>query len=181
MRKSRAKKRKSQPDDSDQETEEARPTKKARPSASKKQKEKAEEADVPIPGAEDAKPPQKTISEPKPMSTAGSKKKEPASPPKTPVNKKKPGKPHKKKPDSDEESEDGKRASTPPVLKVRLNVMVLYSRRVLTTFYGRMALEPRTKALRALQTERRLLQKRQRCVNHVRILAPGPDMTSLVE
>jgi hypothetical protein len=126
VRKSRAKKRKSQPDDSDDEMEAARPTKKARPSALKKEKEKAEKEDVSMTDAEVAEsPPEKTATSiPKSPSTADGKKKEPASPPKTPVNKRESKKPRKEKSESEDESEDGKRASTPPVLKVRLRIVI---------------------------------------------------------
>ncbi len=135
VRKSRAKKRKSQPDDSDEEMQDARPTKKTRPPESKKKKEKAEEEDVSMADREGDNLPRKkaATSESKPTSTAHGIKKEAASPPKTPVNKK-PEKPRKKKADPDEESEDGKRASTPSVLKVRLKIVVFCSRSVLTTF-----------------------------------------------
>jgi hypothetical protein len=123
VQKSRAKKRKSQPDVSDEEMQDVRPTKKARPSVSKKEKDKVEEEGVSMSDAEDAKPPPKKA-EPKSTSAAESKKTEPASPPKTPVNKKRAAKPRKKRPDSDKESEDGKIASTPPVLKVSLKVIM---------------------------------------------------------
>lgn len=124
VQKSRAKKRKSQPNDSDEEMQDARPPKKTRPSESRKKKEKAGEEDVSMADGESANLPRKTASrsESKPTSTAQGTKKGAASPPKTPVNKK-PEKSRKKKVDSDEESEDGKLASTPPVLKVRLKIV----------------------------------------------------------
>ena len=133
VRKSRDKKRKSQPDDSDEEMQDARPTKKTRPSVLKKQKEKAEEDDLSMANGEGVKPPRKeaVTSESKPTSTVGGKKKEPASPPKTPVNKKS-EKPRKRRVDPDEESEDGKRASTPSVLKVRLKIVIFARVCVLT-------------------------------------------------
>jgi len=138
VQKSRAKKRKTQPDDPDEKMKDERPTKKARPAVSKKKKEKAEGEDVSMSDAEAAEPPWKeATSESKPTSTADDKKQEPASPPKTPVNKevdKKPEKPRKKKADSDEESEDGKRPSTPPVLKVRLKIVISCPRSVLIMF-----------------------------------------------
>lgn len=135
MRKSRAKKRKPQSDDSDEEMQDARPTKKTRPPDSKKKKEKTEEEDVSMADGESANLPRKKAapSVSKPTSAAHDTKKEAASPPKTPVNKK-PEKPRKKKPDPDEESEDGKRASTPSVLKVRLTIVIFRSRSVLTMF-----------------------------------------------
>ena len=124
MRKSRAKKRKSQPDDSDEEMQDARPTKIPRSSASKKGKEKAKEEEVSMSDAEHAKPPRKkaATSESKSRSIADGKKMEPAFLPETPVNKKKSEKPRKKVDSEDERLEDGKRASTPPVLKVRSNI-----------------------------------------------------------
>ena len=135
VQKSRAKKRKSQPDDSDEEMHEARPTKKARSSTLKNEKETAEGEDLLISDAEDAKSPWKKAgkSEAQAAPTADGKKKEPASPPKTPVNKKKSEKQRKRKADS-EESEDGKMASTPAVLKVRLKIVLFCLQTILITF-----------------------------------------------
>ena len=74
----------------------------------------------------DAKPPQKKVgtSESKCALAADGKKKEPASPPRTPINKKKSEKQRKRQADSDEESGDGeKMESTLPVLKVHSKIM----------------------------------------------------------
>lgn len=134
VQKSRAKKRKSQQDDSDQEMQEARPTKKARFSDAKNEKETPEEPL--ISDAENTEPPQKKAGtgESKSAPTADGTKNEPASLPKTPVNKKKSEKQLKRKADSDEESGYEKMASTPPVLKVHGKIMIFCLPGVLITF-----------------------------------------------
>ena len=136
VQKSRAKKRKSQQDDSDQEMQEARPTKKARFSNAMNEKETPEEEKPLISDAGNAEPPQKIAGtgESKSTPTADGTKNEPASLPRTPVNKKKSEKQRKRKSDSDEESGYEKMASTPPVLKVHGKIMMFCLPGVLITF-----------------------------------------------